>query len=156
MAHTYLLLTGGCTLVVKFKYSTNATKLWLNLWRGMKLLQNHHHWQGPRGLGLAWILQNRKQRWQRRHSTQLVWPPCLAKIGRGGPVLNIAKKCLEISSYFCEYRNFIRTQWGWHPVDELELVPKGTHFLNQKNKDTKCWKQPFSRTSTSKDAVVQK
>ena len=49
-------------------------------------IQGRHGWQGSQGLGLAWILQNRKQQWQRRNDTD---EACLPKIGRGGPVLQI-------------------------------------------------------------------
>ena len=48
-------------------------------------MQGRHGWQGPQGLGLAWILKNRKRQWQRRR-----WP-CLPKIGRGGPEFNTLK-----------------------------------------------------------------
>ena len=35
-------------------------------------LQGCHGWQGPHGLGLVWILQNRKWRRQRRHAADVV------------------------------------------------------------------------------------
>jgi hypothetical protein len=43
-----------------------------------KQVQSRHGWQGPKGLGLAWILQNRK-RW--RLMLPPLWQPCLPKIG---------------------------------------------------------------------------
>ena len=51
--------------------------------------QGCHSWQGPQGLGLTWILQNRKCRWQRQHAADVAntvaalpakhwpWRPCL-------------------------------------------------------------------------------
>ena len=51
--------------------------------------QSRHGWQGPQGLGLAWILQNRKRLRQRWHATEVTatvaalplkkwpWRPCL-------------------------------------------------------------------------------
>ena len=33
--------------------------------------QGRHGWQGPQGLGLAWILQNRKRRWQGRYTASV-------------------------------------------------------------------------------------
>ena len=35
------------------------------------MVQGHHDWQGPQGLGLAWILQNRKWRRQGWHAAGL-------------------------------------------------------------------------------------
>jgi len=36
-----------------------------------KCTQGRHGWQGPKGLGLAWILQNRKRRRQRWHAADV-------------------------------------------------------------------------------------
>ena len=53
-----------------------------------------HKEQGRQGIGLTWILQNRKQqrrqRGQQRHTTAL-WRPCLPKNGRGGPEESLAE-----------------------------------------------------------------
>ena len=35
------------------------------------LYQGRHGWQGPQGLGLAWILQNKKWRGQQRHAADV-------------------------------------------------------------------------------------
>ena len=32
------------------------------------IIQGRHGWQGPQGLGLAWILQNKKRQWQQMHA----------------------------------------------------------------------------------------
>ena len=49
------------------------------------LIQGRHGWKGPQGLGLAWILQDRK----RQHATDVAAAvgPCLPKIGCGSPVI---------------------------------------------------------------------
>ena len=56
--------------------------------------QGRHGWQGPQGLGLAWILQNRKWRRQRWHAADVAatvaalpgknwpWRPCTGKVNR--------------------------------------------------------------------------
>ena len=157
--------------MVKFKYSANATEVWLNLWRVMKLLQNHHRWQGPRGLALPEFCRIKNNRgsggtacswcghlgWQRLAVAALylilpknVWRFRHIFVNKG-----------TLLEHVINYRFLLEHSW----VDILYLSTYGwtwistqgyTHFLNQKSKDTKCWKQPFSRTSRSKDAVVQK
>ena len=50
----------------------------------IRIGKGRHGFQGPQGLGLAWILQNRNQ-------GQHLWQPCLPKISRVGPVMCLVK-----------------------------------------------------------------
>jgi hypothetical protein len=83
--------------------------------------QGRHGWQGPQGLGLAWIFQNRKQGRQR---------PCLPKIGRGGPVpellLSVIKCLQNLKNEFTSYRKFAIIDNDmyriFHPFLDFEIL----------------------------------